>query len=68
MTDAQKLTIKRYEKAWIVDTNFQNEPIVYTYIKDSNNIEEYVVAQDGTPTHTGTYPYTVRLRNELKRY
>ena len=68
MTDAQKLAIGRFDRAWVVDFNFQDEPIVYTHVKDSAEIKEYVVDSKGKTHFTASYPYTVRLKAELNLY
>jgi hypothetical protein len=68
MNEAQKLAIKKFEKSWVVDTNFIGEPIVYTHKGNSPVIEEYVITKNGEAIHTATYPRTVKLRDELKRY
>ena len=68
MNDAQKIALEKFNEAWVVDYNFQNEPIVYTHTKDKGEVEEYVIDKYGAPTHTATYPYTIKLQKELVKY
>ncbi len=68
MNDAQKIALGKFNEAWVVDYNFQNEPIIYTHTKDKGIVEEYVIDSYGNPTHTATYPYTIKLQKELVQY
>lgn len=68
MNEAQKLTVKKFEDVWVVDHNFQNEPIIYTHKKNNPSIEEYVIDKEGKAYHTASYPYTVKLQRELSNY
>ena len=68
MTQAQRIAMRKWDRSWIVDTNFVGELILYTHTKDAPNIQEYVMDKNGIATHTATYPWSVRLQNELKRY
>lgn len=66
MNDAQKLALGKFEKYWIVDTNFQDELIVYT-LNGNQEIREYIIDKDGVSHYTTSYPYTVKLQKELQR-
>lgn len=68
MNEAQKLALGRFERHWVVDHNFQNEPIIYTHKKGSPEIVEYVIDNLGKATLTATYPYTIKLKTELNQY
>jgi hypothetical protein len=68
LTPAQRLAVKKFDRSWVVDTNFVGELILYTHAKDSSQVQEYVMDKKGIATHTATYPWSVRLQRELKGY
>jgi len=68
MNDAQQHALKRFNEYWVVDYNFQNEPIVYSHVKQSPMIEENIIDVYGKIIKTGEFLYTMKLQKELKQY
>jgi hypothetical protein len=68
LNELQRLALKRFDEYWVVDMNFRDEPIVYVHSPGNASIEEFVIDKGGLSTHTATYPYTIKLQKELKKF
>jgi hypothetical protein len=69
MNEAQRLAIKKLDQpAWVVDTNFYGEPIIYTHTEKSPVVKEFVIDKQGVAFQTQTYPWTTLLMKELRGY
>ncbi len=68
MNDRQKAAAKRFDKAWLIDTNMQGEPILYTRKGNRPTVDEFVLDIDGRATKTGEYSFTKELEKEIDKF
>ena len=50
----------------IVDTNFNDEPIVYSHVKGSKEIREYVISKFGVLDNTAIHAYDLETSALMK--